>query len=268
MRAALAALVLALFLAPAAGAATVRATLDHHSVGLGDPFTYTVEARSSSAALRVVADTGPFTVVAAPKTSRSRSGGLTFVRVEQTLACLDQGCVPDKQARTVRLPAARAISATGDATAPAAAITLVPRVPASAVAAARAVYKRQVGVPPPSTPISPGLAAALLGAAALVLLALASLLAWRGLRKQRDLAVPGGRTGGLEYALRLLRESARRSAPDRRRAADFAGRAAAVRGGARAAEDASYVAWAPPDPEPADVGALAERIETTVGGGE
>jgi hypothetical protein len=254
--------------APVAGAATLHATVDQRSVGLGDPFRYTVEARSSSATLRVIADPGAFAVVAAPKTTRSRSGGQTIVRVEQTLACLDRGCVPGSQPRTVLLPPARAIDASGSAVATAAAITLVPRVPASAVAAARAVYKRQVGVPPPSTTVSPGLAAALFGLAALVLLAFASLLAWRGVRHRSALPARGRFAGGLEYALRLLRESAGRPAPDRRRAADYAGRAAAARGGTEVAGVASRVAWAPPDPQPDDVGALAERIETAVGSGE
>jgi hypothetical protein len=265
---AVAALVLVLVFAPAASAATVRVTLDHRSVSVGDPFRYTVEARSASGALRVIADTGPFAVVAAPKTSRSHSDGMTVVRVEQTLACLDRGCVPGAQPRSVLLPSARAITTTGSAVAPAAAITLVPRVPASAVTAGRAGYKRQVDLPPPSTPVPPGLAAAVFGAGAVVLAALASLLAWRGFRRRRRLPARGRFAGGLEYALRLLRESAGRPAPDRRRAADYAGRAAAARGGAQIADDASRVAWAPPDPEPDDVGALAERIESAVGRGE
>ena len=262
-----AAVIVALVLAPAAGAATVRATVDHQAVGLGDPFLYTVEARASSGTLRVVADSGPFAVVAAPKTSHSRADGMTIVRVEQTLACLDRGCVPGAQPRSVLLPAARAITPTGSAVAPAVAITLTPRVPASAVAAARAAYRRQVEVPPPSTPISPGAAAAILAAAAAALLAFALLLTWRAVRHRRTVSVQGRVAGGLERALRLLRESAGRPVPDRRRAADYAGLAAAARGGAQVADEASRIAWAPPDPEPADVGALAENIESAVGGG-
>jgi hypothetical protein len=77
--------------------------------------------------------------------------------------------------------------------------------------------------------------------------------------------VRGRLAGGLELALRLLRESAGRPVPDRRRAADYAGRAAAARGGTQVADEASRIAWAPPDPEPADVGALAEHIESAVG---
>jgi hypothetical protein len=267
MKAAVAVVVVVLFFAPVAGAATVRATVDHQTVGLGDPFRYTVEARAASGTLRVVADTGPFAVVAAPKTSRSRAGGMTIVRVEQTLACLDRGCVPGAQPRSVLLPAARAITATGSAVAPAVAITLTPRVPVSAVAAARAAYRRQVEVPPPSTPISLGAAAAILAAAAAALVAFAALLLWRGLGHRRTVPVQGRVAGGLERALRLLRESAGRPVSDRRRAADYAGRAAAARGGAEVAGEASRVAWAPPDPEPADVGTLAEHIESAVGSG-
>ena len=264
---ALAALVLVLVFAPVASAATVNVTLDHRSVGLGDPFRYTVEARGDST-LKVIADTGPFAVLAAPNISRSHSGGQTIVRIEQTLACLDRGCAPGVQPRSVLLPAARATGASGGVTAPAAAITLVPRVPASAVAALRAVYRRQVEVPRPSTPVSPGLAAVLLAAAAVLLLALASLLAWRGLRRQHGLPVRDRIAGGLERALRLLRESAGRPVPDRRRAADYAGRAAAARGGEQVAHEASRIAWAPPEPEPADVSALAEHIESAVGSGQ
>ncbi|HXK15209.1 MAG TPA: hypothetical protein VNH45_11780 [Gaiellaceae bacterium] len=264
---ALAALVVVLVFAPVASAATLNITLDHRSVGVGDPFRYMVTARGDST-LKVIADTGPFAVVAAPKISRSHSGGQTVVRIEQTLACLDRGCAPGKQPRSVLLPAARAVGPSGTVTAPAAAITLVPRVPASAVAASRAVYRRQVEVAPASTPVSPGLAAALLATAAVLLLALASLLTWLGLRRRDALPVRDRIAGGLERALRLLRESAGRPVPDRRRAADYAGRAAAALGGAQVAGEASRIAWAPPDPEPADVGALAEHIESAVGSGQ
>lgn len=264
---AVAALVLVLAFAPVASAATVSVTLDRQSVGVGDPFRYTVEARGGST-LKVIADTGAFAVVAAPKISRSHSGGQTVVRIEQTLACLDRGCAPGAQSRSVSLPAARAVEASGTVTATAVALTLVPRVPASAVAASRAVYRRQVEVPPPSTSVSPGFAAALLAAAAVLLLAVASLLAWRGVRRGGAQPVRDRIAGGLERALRLLRESAGRPVPDRRRAADYAGRAAAALGGAQVAGEASRIAWAPPDPEPADVGALAEHIESAVGNGQ
>ena len=76
----------------------------------------------------------------------------------------------------------------------------------------------------------------------------------------RRVAAPGG----LAHALRLLRESARRPVPDRRRAADYVARAAARRGSDSAA-DAIRLAWSAPDPQPPEVAALADRVEATTG---
>jgi hypothetical protein len=70
--------------------------------------------------------------------------------------------------------------------------------------------------------------------------------------------------GGLEHALRLLRESARRPVSDRRRAADYVARAAGTRG-SDVAVDATRVAWSKSDPQPPEVTALADRVETTLG---
>jgi hypothetical protein len=265
VRAIAAALVAFVVAAPAAAAAVpeVHATLDRRSAGLGDPIRYTVEARArTSGTLRVIADTGPFAVVSAPKTTRSRSGGVAVVRIEQTMICVDRGCAPGAKPRTVSLPPARASSDGASAVARAPAITIAPRVPASVVAASRAAYRGQTGVLPATTSVPPAALAAVLAAAAVALVAFALLLVARELRRRQVHGVDGPSVGRLELALRLLRESAGRPAPDRRRAADFAGRAAAL---PEVAEDATYVAWAPPDPEPADVGALAERIETAVG---
>jgi hypothetical protein len=264
VRAIAAALVAFVVAAPAAAAAVpeVHATLDRHSAGLGDPIRYTVEARArTSGTLRIIADTGAFVAVAAPKTTRSSSGGVAVVRIEQTIVCIDRACAPGAKPRTVSLPPARAMSDGGSAVVRAPSITITPRVPASVVAASRAAYRRQTTVPPASTSVPPAALAALLGVAAAALVACALLLVARELRRRRPHGVDGPSVGRLELALRLLRESAGRPAPDRRRAADFAGRTA----GRELADDATQVAWARPDPDPADVGALAERIETALG---
>ena len=247
----------------AAAAIEVHATVDARSVGLGDTFRYTVEAKAASGnRLVVVADPGPFLVVSAPTTTRTDDGGTAVVRTEQTLMCVDRGCAPDARPRRVRLPVARVLSGGASASAAPVAITVVPRVSARAVAAARAAYRRQVGVAAPSTRIAPGVLAALLIAGAVLLVACAVLLLSRELRHPRRRAVRGAAVGSLERALRFLRESAGRSAPDRRRAADYAARAA---GGAEVAAEATRTAWAPPDPGPADVDALADRIENALG---
>jgi hypothetical protein len=127
-------------------------------------------------------------------------------------------------------------------------------VPAKAVSASRAPYKRQLDVAAPSTPLPAGALAGLLIAAAVLLLAAAAFLVLRG---RRDAEARAGRTPGLADALRLLRESAGRPAADRRRAADFAGQMTAT----EVRDEATRVAWGPPDPDAADVDALADRIE-------
>ena len=264
---ALATCVLLLALAPAAQAAglQVQASTEPRSVGLGDAFRYTVEARGPHGPrITVLADSGPFLVVAAPRTTRSSSGGTDAVRVEQTLMCLDRGCAPSDGARRVSLPAARAKQGTSTATAQAPPLKVVPRVPKAAVKASRAVYRRDAGVAGVSIP---GALVPLLVAVALVCVLLAAALVALELRRPRAAAGRFAVVDALERALRLLRESAGRPAPDRRRAADLASRVAGERGGDTVAADATRLAWAPPEPEATDVGELAEEIETTLGGG-
>jgi|1185.fasta_scaffold43770_2 hypothetical protein len=222
-------------------AVTAR-VVDTH-VGVGDPFVYVVEGRGEGA--RVFADTGAFTVLA---TKTTRSGDT--VRVEQTIACLDRGCAPGATMRRVFLPPARVVNADGTASGRAPAIVVVPRVPAKAVAASRAPYRTQLDVPKPNAPA--GAIGVLLLVAAAVLLAAAVAVMLR--RPKRAASAAAGRSRA--DALRLLRESARRPVPDRRRAADFAGRFALH-------DEANRVAWGPPDPEAGDVQALADRIESS-----
>jgi hypothetical protein len=221
----------------------VSASTGDASVGVGDAVLYVVEARGEG--VRVFADTGAFTVLAAKTT---RSGDV--VRVEQTIACLDRGCAPGATARSVSLPAARATNADGTASAHAPAILVVPRVPAKAVAASRAPYKTQLDVPRPGA--HAGTIAALLLVVAALLLAGALVLV---LRRPRAAGRPVSRAWSRADALRLLRESALRPAPDRRRAADFAGRFALH-------DEATRVAWGPPDPDAAEIEELAEKIES------
>src|SRR3954469_5239017 len=147
----LAVLLLVLAAPPAANAAAlhVQASTDPRSVGLGDTFRYTVVARGPQGQrIGVLADGGPFLVVAAPRITRSSSGGADVVRVEQTLMCLDRGCAPAATARRVSLPPARATQGAATASAQAPPLSVVPRVPRQAVKASRAVYRRDAAVAP------------------------------------------------------------------------------------------------------------------------
>jgi hypothetical protein len=259
----------AVLLAPSALAGeppTVRFLVDRPAVSLGDPFHYTVEARSAAGEpLQVIADTAPFTLLRSPVRTRSVSHGVTTVRLVQTLACLDRGCTPLSGSRRVLLPPARASSGDASESARAPAITMRPRVPAAAVAAPRARYRRDTSVPPPSTRVPAGLTAAVLSVVAAALAVLAALLVGREVRRRgrHGRQAEGDR---LERALRLLRESMQRPAPDRRVASDLAARELSALGGGALADDATRIAWSPADPAPADVETLAERAETAVAG--
>lgn len=233
----------------------VHVSVGSGSVGVGDPFDYVVEARGT-APVRVTADTGPFVAVAAPQVARSGSGDAQVVRLTQHLICVDRGCVPDARPRRVLLPTVHVTSGDGTATGRAA-VTLVPRVPAKAVAASTADYRTQLGVPPASSPVPAAALAALLVAVAAVLVLLA---VWIVVRGRRHGALRARRSLGLADALRLLRESAGRPPADRRRAADLAGRLAPT-----SHTEAMRVAWARPDPDAGDVASLASRIETEAG---
>jgi hypothetical protein len=234
-------------------------SLDRHSFSLGDPFHYTVEARiPATTTVQVTADLGPFTAVAAPSTTRTREHGAAVVRIEQLAVCLDRGCAPGAKAREVKLPRPTARWDGGSLTAPRPQVTLVPRVSASAVSAARARYLADTSVP--ARP-GLGLAAALLGAGALVALAFAVALLALAVRREPRRSSGAARTLSFDEAVRLLRESRGRPAPDRRRAADFAGRASARWGDGATAADAARIAWSPPDPDASEVGVLADRLE-------
>ena len=213
----------------------------------------------------MLADSGPFLVVAAPRTTRSSSGGTDTVRVEQTLMCLDRGCAPSDGARRVSLPAARATQGTATATAQAPPLTVVPRVPKEAVKASRAVYRRDAGVAGFSIP---GALVPLLVAVA-VAVGTSSRRRWSSTPSaaRSPAASPSSTRSSARSACCASRPG--RPAPDRRRAADLAGasrpRSAAA---ARWPRTQRGSRGRRPEPEPTDVGKLfAEEIEPALRGG-
>ena len=241
--------------AAAAEGVVVRTTVAPQSVGLGEPFVYSVEVRGP-AGMTVFADAAPFVVAAPPR--RSRSDGGRLVRIEQQLLCLDRACAPDRGSRLVSLPRVRVVSGGVPTLGARAAVTVVPHVPEAAVKASRAQYRVDSTVRAAGAPWRTAFAA-------LVVLAVAALIA-AALMLARRARPPAtgigslGPPGGLAHALRLLRESARRPVPDRRRAADYVARAVPRDRGDAAAE-ARRIAWSAPEPQPPEVVALADRVE-------
>jgi len=129
-------------------------------------------------------------------------------------------------------------------------VRVLPRVTAKEVAARRPVYH-----PDTTTPAAAhdGLADEFLFAGAAVLALCAAALAVSALRG-RGRQAPVDR---LLRALRLVRESADRSPPDRRRALDHL---AATLGDAPPAERATRLAWSRPEPGPEPTLAVADEV--------
>jgi hypothetical protein len=244
----------------------VRASAEPARAGVGDPIRYVVEARFDAgqvdpSSVRMVADTGPFAPIAPTTSTRSREGSTVVVTLEQEIACLDLACAPGRGARRVSLSAPRVtarLAGRGVTIARPAPVTVAiePRVTSADVRAAPAPFRQETGLPPTSgSGRPPGLLTALAVALAVLALVLA-LLAFR----PRTGARPRGEDA-FARAVRLLRESAARSVPDRRRAAGLVSRVAGSVGDDPLSDDAARIAWSAGPPQPDTASALADRAE-------
>jgi hypothetical protein len=162
--------------------------------------------------------------------------GSTYV-----LQCLDPTCVPGPKPRVLTVAGAR--------------LVIVPRTTADEVAHPVRSFRRQTQVPPTTYRVRPAVLKAILlaGAALLVAIAIAASLPLlrRLVPEPRDDRTP------LERALDLVRASLRRDPDDRRRALDVLARLV----GRQRARDALDLAWSRPQPDPARIEALVEKVE-------
>lgn len=260
----LAAAGVAVLVAPVAGAAvSVSARAEPTRVSLGTPFTYIVEATfddpAATAHARIVGPPGAFDPIGRARVEHS---GRT-VRLTQRLACLGLGCVAGAGRRRVALPMPRVILSGGRVVAGRPlAVTVVPRVPAAAVAARTPVYRRQTELPPPdfrTNARAVGVVAATVAVALLVASAAIVLVELRRRRRPR-----AAETDELVRAARLVRESAKRASSDRRRAAGLLGRVARgdVEPGLAAAADRT--AWSRSEPDEPAALRLADKAEAHI----
>jgi hypothetical protein len=245
----------------ASGAQSVRAEVSPSRTRVGRPFDYIVRATLDSGddagRATIVAPVGPFEAVGPATTARDGRE----VRLTQRLACLSAGCVPGRDPRVVSLPAPRVVvGGRATTTAQPASIAVVPLVPAAVVAARDAKYRRQTEIPAPRFSPDPGLLSGVAAGLALALVIGAAILVATGLRRRAGAST--AETDAYDRAVRLLRESAGRPAPDRRRAAGLLGRVARARAGEGLAVTAERVAWSRPKPDAAAVGGLADCAET------
>jgi len=251
---------------------SIHAFVDRASPLFGDPFTYVVEVRFSrdaggGDAAQVVADPGPFAVLAPPRTERSTLGDEVVLTVTQRLACLSTACVPTGASRAVSLPRAEVDVDGAVATAAPVVVHVGARVAEVAVDAGEPEFRTSTELPPPTMRFEPSLGAALLASAGILLAVVGVALAAYGIVKGRARASWSRDPSPLTRALRLLRESSMRRPPDRRRAAGLLSRLLGAGGStADLAADAQRVAWSQPDPSPRDAEVLADRAQRLLGG--
>jgi hypothetical protein len=223
------------------------------------------------AAVHAIAAFGPLDVLSGPTVERSDQGGKAVLRFRWEVACLSQDCVPSVAARPVRLPPLQ-VTSTGrdgrsiDTTASWPLLSIIGRVSAEQAAAATPPFQLETDLPQPSYRAAPrSLQAGLFVLAAVLAVALLALvgpelLAVRRRREQKRFAA----LSPLERALLLAREAELRNPADRRKALSLLARVLDGTGGSLTGA-ASELAWAPPEPSPAQIEAVVDEVEREVG---
>lgn len=235
--------------------------------------TVVVDSRAvDPATVRAVGAFGPLDVLSGPEVERSDRGRQTVVRFRWQVACLSEQCVPSARRRPLRLPPLR-VSAKGgrdghalDSVAAWPVLTIAGRVSAREAAAAVPPFRLETELPRPTYRVAPARlgvvldAVAAAGVAGLFLLLGRELRSRRRRREEERLAL----VSPLERALLLARQAERRGPADRRKALNLLAR---VLGGPGAglAGAASELAWAPPEPSPAQIGSVVDEVEREVG---
>ncbi len=254
------------FAAPAVGA-TPQLTFSPSKVGFGDRVTLRVvvqvddrQVRPDS--FRVTSGVAPLTQLGRPATHRRSNGHATTISVTIAAACLADACVARPRVTPIHLPplTARVTGADGAArtlTARWGQLQVVGRVSAHDLAAAKPPFRADTSIASPTFRFAPRSLALLLDALAALLATVAASLIARHVvvahRRRHPPAVPDE----LTIAVQRVRESQRRTTPDRRRALGNLARVLHRRG-LRLADASSDLAWSRPEP-------TAERVETFAG---
>ena len=255
--------VLLLVPAPAAFAAapTIEARVHPAAPRFGDTFAYVVTAMVAAGDLdsaRIVDAVAPFTRVSPAVESRSIVRGVGRLTVTESIACVSAACLPRANGAPVALPRARVIAGGEIAVAPRVKVAVGTRASAAAVKATNPAFRRPEGLPGPTFRFSPSPATVLLALLGVGLLVVGATVLTAPLRQSRAEQRRTEQVDPRDRAVRLLRESATRDAPDRRRAASLASR---IVGEPDLARTAAGVAWSRPEPGPPDATTLADRVE-------
>lgn len=241
----------------------VVASLHSTAVLYGDPVTAEVEVdyepqTIEPASIRVQPSFIPYVASSAPVVEHPYTG---VVRFRYSLLCVTAGCLPTKGPRFLQLERVTVTGLAGTRTVTAAAswptLRISSRLAASDLSG-RVRFRNPTTPPSPEYRLAPGpLSAGLIAAAALCALVAAAVAG-------RELTRFSGRSRArrlspLELAIAYVRDSARRSDPDRRRALELLAEAVGDQGELSVAAAAAETAWSKPPPTPAGATELADR---------
>ena len=241
----------------------VVTSLSPGAVFYGDPVTADVEVdyepqTVEPSSIRVQPSFIPYVVSSAPVVQHVRAG---VVRFRYSLLCVTDGCLPTKGPRLLKLERVTVTGLAGNRTVTAAAswptLRISSRLAASDLSG-QVRFRNPATPPSPEYRLAPGpLSAGLIAAAALCALVAAALVG-RELAR-RSSSERAHRLSPLELAIAYLRDSARRTDPDRRRALELLAEVVGDQGEPAVAAAAAETAWSKPPPTPGGATELADR---------
>jgi hypothetical protein len=255
----------------ATSATTVRTSFEPPAVQFGDPLTLHIAARFDNRVVlpgtfRLTSSVAPLTQLGPTETNRTSRGHLTVVSVSIPTVCVVEACVKRPGQTRIQLPVVaghvtgvdgrvRAVKATWPP------LLIGSRILSSDLSRSSPPLRADTSAAAPTFRIAPNRLAWLLDALAVLLVAAGIWLASRqvvAIVRRRHAAAEADQ---LEIALRQVRQSESRPAPDRRRAL---GQLARIldRRGLDLADTTNDLAWSQPAPTTEGVSELAGRIES------
>jgi hypothetical protein len=251
----------------------VRTSLQPANASFGDELTAEVDVDVDTSAIspsriHVVPNFAPYTQTGAPVVLQSRSGRFATVRSRYRIQCVTEECLPGAKQPALRLPPV-VVSAVDDGRTRTASAAWPPLLIASRLSSSdlrHVRFRRPVALLQPTYATSPSVLADLLtavaGVLALVAVTVLTLEAVGVVRRRLSRI----ELTALETALRLTRESARRSnAADRRRALSLLSQTLDDEGASKLADAAGVAAWSDVPPTPEAALRLADEVETSGG---
>jgi hypothetical protein len=253
------------------GAPTIRTSFDPPAVQFGDLVTLHIAVRLDNRTVipdtfRLTSGVSPLTQLGPTRTTRTTRGHVTVISVAIPAACIVNACVARPGDTQIHLPVVTA-QVTGTNARPRPLSTIWPRLlVGSRVAAgdlARVAPPLRTDTAPaaPTYRIAPRTLGWLLDAAAVLLAAVGIWASARQITAIVRARRAPKEADQLAEALRYLRESGARPAPDRRRALGLLARVLEGRG-LEHADASSRLAWSRGAPSPESTTELATRVES------